>query len=293
MSKRLPAAEAANALLSSVWPLVARVNGEFHPHGTGFLISYTGLLLSARHVVEDPAKARQRMMGPDGKFISEGQFYALVPPRTGEDGVVRAAVALTLDHMDFSKRGDIAVCHVNPVGRGALPTDAAALMLHPGLPRMGDEVSVFGYRKIDISVREETETELAIHWKPDVMLVGGRVEEVHLPRKLHSISDFPAITISADIGGGMSGGPVLNSQGRVIAVTSHSPDWEHTGTAALVGFALATTVTFPSGNESAPRRTLLRDLVGDGTVGADESADDVELEPLCGDDYHVTVRAPR
>ena len=290
-SKPLTPEQAADLLLHAVWPIVARVNGEWHPHGSGFLISYTGLFVTARHVVESPSQKRGRALGADGKWFDEGKFYALIPERTGENGEIRPPAVLHMVRMDFSKRSDIAVCQLD-LSEGAAPPDITALVLHPGLPRIRERVVIFGYTQLDLSVIKESEEELALHANTKSLLSSGHVEAIDPLRKATGIGDFPSFTVSAEVPGGMSGGPVINEEGRVIGVVSHSPDWEPTATAALIGFALATTVHLLPQPGSDSRSALLRDLIRDRIVGADESAGDVELVPLGGDDYQVTMHGP-
>jgi hypothetical protein len=187
----------ARALTRSVWPVVARINGEFEPHGTGFLISHSGLVMTARHVVEPPAQKRSRSLGPDGWF-DEGDLFVLIVSRPNSHGGQALPAIVRIERINFMTRGDIAICHAARAN-GSRPSDIDALILHPGLPKKGEKVWTFGYKELDPSVRVETIEELEVHTNPEGLLTAGVVEEVHIPRKPNSFTDFPCFTISAEI----------------------------------------------------------------------------------------------
>ena len=50
------------AISQAVWPIVARVNGEWQPSGTAFLVSPLGLMITAQHIIEPAAKKRGRKL---------------------------------------------------------------------------------------------------------------------------------------------------------------------------------------------------------------------------------------
>jgi hypothetical protein len=280
----------ARALTRSVWPVVARINGEFEPHGTGFLISHSGLVMTARHVVEPPAQKRSRSLGPDGWF-DEGDLFVLIVSRPNSHGGQALPAIVRIERINFMTRGDIAICHAARAN-GSRPSDIDALILHPGLPKKGEKVWTFGYKELDPSVRVETIEELEVHTNPEGLLTAGVVEEVHIPRKPNSFTDFPCFTISAEIFGGMSGSPVFNSEGRVLGVISASPDWEKTATVALVGYSLATTLHFPAGAKAPLKKRLLRDLIRDGTVHSDPSVNEVIIASAGNDQYSIAFLGP-
>jgi hypothetical protein len=166
----LSGTELADVLLSAVWPIVARINGEWHPHGTGFLISPSGLMMTARHVVEPPTRLRGRALDADGNWYDEGQLYAFIPRRKDpRNGQVLPPSLVDIVRLDFTKRGDIALCQLIP-GEGQPPPVVIALVLHPGLPRIGESITLFGYDQLDASVLKETPEELAINADSNAIL---------------------------------------------------------------------------------------------------------------------------
>lgn len=184
--------------------------------GTGFVASRGGLLLTNRHV------ARPWAFDDAAKIVSSQGFLPVMTrfigflPETPEPFEVRLVVA--------SEEADLAVLacpgftgHVEPLELGGQPTDA------------GDEVIVLGYptgiRALLARADEKFVDKLAADAQMDFWTVARRLAEAGHIAPLASrgivAQVTPAVVVyDAETTRGGSGGPVLDFDGRVAAVTS-------------------------------------------------------------------------
>jgi hypothetical protein len=58
---------------------VARIDGQWEPPGTGFFVSQYGFMLTAGHVIRSAQEKRGRIQNAGGKWVDEGNFYAIYP----------------------------------------------------------------------------------------------------------------------------------------------------------------------------------------------------------------------
>jgi Trypsin-like peptidase domain len=278
-----------SAILESVWPIVPRINGEWHPPGTGFLVSKLGLLLTARHVVEPPARARGRALNKEtNKFYDEGQLFAFRLATTGPAQGVRNARIYHVDRITVAERGDLAVCQLRPsdVNRGPPLT---SLAIRPGLPRLKEKVWTIGYDRVDVSVEEESEDTLHLKCETNANVTFGEIQEIFASGKHTVLAPFPCFEINAAIPGGMSGGPVINEQGVVCGMLSRSPSWEATATCSMLGLHMALRFDLLATENQPARQVLMYDLVAKGLIASDGSLANVRMVPE-GDTFNVFVR---
>ena len=157
---------------------------QYVGHGSGFAVSPT-LVVTNAHVV---AQARE----------SDGMMIGVVPSE-GTSGYLAKVVA-------YSPRNDLALLRL--IDKGAIP----ALTLFPGAVEDGGEVYAVGYPgNVDLaqglSLAEIVEPQSAV--KTRGYLSSGR-----------SSRQFETLLHTAPVGSGNSGGPLLDSCGRVIGVNS-------------------------------------------------------------------------
>ncbi len=58
-------------------PIIAKVDKEIVPVGTGFIIHDAGLMMTAAHVLVDAAAKAVRKVNETGKFYNHYELYAL------------------------------------------------------------------------------------------------------------------------------------------------------------------------------------------------------------------------
>ena len=157
---------------------------QYVGHGSGFAVSPT-LVVTNAHVVAEARDSDTMMIG--------------VVPSEGTSGYLAKVVA-------YSPRNDLALLRL--IDKGAIP----ALTLFPGAVDDGSEVYAVGYPgNVDLaqglSLAEIVEPQSAV--KTRGYISAGR-----------SSRQFETLLHTAPVGSGNSGGPLLDSCGRVIGVNS-------------------------------------------------------------------------
>ncbi|QGN53498.1 S1C family serine protease [Novosphingobium sp. Gsoil 351] len=157
---------------------------QYVGHGSGFAVTPT-LVVTNAHVVADARNADTMLIG--------------VVPSEGTSGYLAKVIA-------YSPRNDLALLRL--IDKGTIP----ALTLFPGAVDDGSEVYAVGYPgNVDLaqglSLAEIVEPQSAV--KTRGYISAGR-----------SSRQFETLLHTAPVGSGNSGGPLLDSCGRVIGVNS-------------------------------------------------------------------------
>jgi len=275
----------------AVFPIVARINSEWQPSGTAFLVSRHGFLLAARHVIEPAARKRGRMLGPEGKFIDEGNFFALFFESRGNPPSFVSRF-LSIESTTLPDQGDVAFCQLRWPPRDGPLINPLAFGIRPAPPRVGEQVFIFGYNKLDLTVVSETDDTLHVNCDSEACAVRGVVRELHIPIKDRGLASFPCFTVEVEteVIPGMSGGPVVNEAGYVCGTVSTSPSWDRMTTCAMLTLAMGLRVSVLPRRDLAARSSYLVELVRDGLIPSDGSWRQIELREVAAGVANVFLR---
>jgi hypothetical protein len=262
----------------SILPVVAWADGEraMRCIGTAYVISCTGYLITAAHILLDPVERGYGDVVREGNLLQTGRglnMGVVVPlnPIFGLRGYrffgfERAHFwgewkESPLFHVDdrFHYQTDVAVCKI-----AEMPTGVAhqPLNLSLGPVRVGDRVYALGYALMDdIPIEYRSEVPSIPEFAHDIWVSVGDVMNVY-PKNL-TRKDVPApgpcFDFSAKIPGKMSGGPILGGDGAAVrGVVSRSFSRENHAFGAL----LAPALHFPLGDDQT-----LKTLMEAGTEG--------------------------
>ncbi|MDE0334451.1 MAG: serine protease [Defluviicoccus sp.] len=186
----------------AVMPVVAMKGDYVRAVGTCFAISSQGLVLTARHVIEDALE-----IDAEGKMADPGMgIGALYAAETGEDD--KLGGLLPGRRLHFTNDLDIALMQLNlPIARATgKPLRMPALRLGTRIPRVGEHCAGIGYHAMDWQRSTGIHTH---HVKQKYAASQGRVREVHLDRRDDFRLKFPCFRTDCKFVGGMSGGPVI------------------------------------------------------------------------------------
>ncbi|RNJ48778.1 S1 family peptidase [Methylocystis hirsuta] len=264
----------------SVLPVVAyRCGAEFVPLGTCFTVSPQGLVLTARHVIEEmTALNARRDQNSEQWWI--GCLYVAEPAPEHEvpdllGGILPAHKVFLCDDLD------IAAIQLN------LPTDTRtgktlrmpASRISPGLPPVGSFCFAVGYHSMSWKDCAGADAQVYQNFSAS----RGLIKVLHTPYRDKVSLNFPCFETSARFDGGMSGGPIMGDNGAVIGVVCSSlgnPDeLGHISYGSLIGPALLLQLEAkqPDGAEGF---VFLHDFVVGGAVVVDDTISGLKSQRL-------------
>ena len=200
----------------AVMPVVAMKGDYVRAVGTCFAISSQGLVLTARHVIEDALEidAKGEMADPD---MGIGALYTA---ETGEDN--KLGGLLPARNLYFTDDFDIALMQLRlPIIRETgEPLYMPVLRLGTRIPRVGEQCAGIGYHAMDWQRATGIHTH---HVEQKYAASQGHVREVHVDRRDDRLMKFPCFRTDCKIVGGMSGGPVIEFRtGSAVGVICSS-----------------------------------------------------------------------
>ena len=251
----------------AVMPVVAMKGDYLRAVGTCFAISSQGLVLTARHVIEEALEidAEGGMADPD---MGIGALYAA---ETGEDN--KLGGLLPARKLHFTNDLDIALMQLNlPIVRATgKPLCMPALRLGTRIPQLGEQCAGIGYHAMEWQRGTGIHTH---HVKQKYAASQGHVREVHLDRRDGLLMKFPCFQTDCRFVGGMSGGPVIESRnGAVVGVICSGfdvpEDESPISYVSLAGTSLLLTLEATDHESGAIEKKFLYDLVEGGAVATD------------------------
>lgn len=263
----------------AVMSVVAVKHDQIRPVGTCFAISNHGLVLTARHVV-DEALGLVADSGEPSEKAWIGALY-LSEPAPGDDVPDKLGALLIANKVHFNSAFDIAAMHLN------LPVHVVrnevlrvpAFRLSPGLPEIGSYCYGLGYHsmawgKADIGVD-------AYDVMQSYSASRGIIQRTHFPFRDRRFLPFPCFEVAARFDKGMSGGPVFNTSGNVIGVICSSlgnpEERGYISYASLIGPSLFLEIEVRDPDDRVARKFLC-DFVPGGWVHLDETAKGLKIE---------------
>jgi len=262
----------------SIMPVVAVKGEEVRPVGTCFAISNHGMVLTARHVIDDALGLINGQPSDKKQWI--GVVYMAKPTPDDETKDLVGGI-LPVNKIHFNPELDIAAMHLN------LPTNTntskslrmPCSVLGTGFPDVGESCIGIGYHLMDWEPANDGFHDYNV--AQSFSATSGEIKKVYVPRRDSVSLSFPCFETSARYDGGMSGGPVINQKGSVIGVICSSfgdPEGEgHISYASLVGPALLIAVDTDVGNGVTEKR-FLYDFINRGSVKSDSSINSIEVQ---------------
>ena len=228
-----------------VVPLMVQrgVDDDGRAEGSAFCIaSFTSgqaIFVTARHVVEC--------------LYGHEDFRAfIVLPRGLDSDEARLdpqPVPVQLVSLPPDSFSDVALLVVN-VADGPTPAYATHLEVSLGEPALGQDCVGLGYPQ-----EPERGTGQYI-----LCAATGVIEEVHPNRRDNAMSTFPSFRTTGKYLHGMSGGPIIGANGRVIGVIAHGMDSPTTGYGACIAGIIELRVTL-RGEDGTERKVQVAELV--------------------------------
>lgn len=210
-----------NQLYAGVMPLMVVSSDALEVIGTAFAFT-TAYVMTATHVVD---VVRERL-SEDPKcwaavyMVAPGKGYDVPDLLGGLLPIQRFAMPASSDR--GLARSDIAIAQLRlPIDtRTGLPIQPWVSPLSFLPPKMGEHVLAVGYPQWNATFRDSANVDVT----PTMGKAIGIVEEVWPTGRDALLLPQPSFSVGAKYTGGMSGGPVINSQGYVCGVVSRGFD---------------------------------------------------------------------
>lgn len=191
-------------------------NSNVFASGTCFSIA-SNALITAKHVIED---FNQRFSLHKLEHGDEINFsiWAIQIQEGNEPYVIWAVQKLWLVPIS-----DIALLNVIPYCENAANMKnrrSVKLNLFP--PKIGSKIVGYGYHNSDVDKSNVTNGTLNIVLDDKASTTVGEVMEIHDLYRDKVRLNFPCFRVNARFDGGMSGGPVFNSNGEVCGIVCSS-----------------------------------------------------------------------
>ncbi len=242
----------------SILPVVAWIDGEraIRCIGTAYVISCTGYLITAAHVLLDPVErgygniARKGSLLQPGAGLNMGVFVQLNPmfgPRGYRFfGFERAHFwgnweESPLFHVEdqFQYQTDVAICKIAEMPAGVAHQPLNMSLLPVGV---GEIVHALGYALMDdIPIEYRNEVPAIPEFAHDIWVSTGEVMNVYPENLIRKDvpSPGPCFDFRAKIPGKMSGAPILGADGAVVrGVVSRSFSGENHAFGAMLAPAM-------------------------------------------------------
>ena len=254
----------------SVMPVVAVKGDQIKPLGTCFAISNHGLVLTARHVLEDVIE-----FGAQSNEWQVGAIY-VSEPTPSDDVPDLLGGPILADRIHISNEFDIGLMHLNlPVRKDTGEfLSMPALELSPAIPREDEICFTLGYHNTKIESASDNPYHKTIERAYSASK--GVIEEIHFPKRDNAYLNFPCFRTSLRHEPGMSGAPVLSKDGGVIGIVCSAIEGQDIYYVSLIGLALFLQIDAinAEGNYS---KVFVYDFITGGAVAANESINQLNI----------------
>ena len=266
-----------------VMPLFKRDGENLVPIGTGFIVGGDALMMTAKHVVEDARSSRQRVIGSDGRWTDLGDFYAFYfsAERHGPNNEFNLGGLWPIEKVWFTADTDIAFCWLKAAERDGVRITFKRMPISPGLPKLNEEITAFGYHGLSKPLRLGANGELVLPYDCRGSFATGRIIEVH-PLRRDWLLPSPCFRTTARFDHGMSGGPVVNANGFVCGVIwsslGRNPNSEeHTSYVSMLWPVMGAKIDVAPEQGAMPVPTSILQLVRSGYIASDGSEQAIEI----------------
>lgn len=205
MFERFEPTSATEVITEFALALTAHGARGWEPVGTAIVIA-PNLILTAKHVVEK-IWGEHHLRRPNKQSDSSLLAFQVMPGTTGALWYAENAY--------FSPHTDLVLLDIFPFPTSALSYKWRNVSINFAPPKVGQAVHGFGYMGGYI---QESKDHESFDWNTEARTTQGKIVAVHHAGRDRGRLNFPCIEMSARTEHGMSGGPLFDDQGRLIAL---------------------------------------------------------------------------
>lgn len=281
-----------------VLPLVAKVDDQLFPVGTGFVINASGLFVTAAHVLEEACNKAIRRKGVDGKYYNHYEFYAIYvsdEPLPDIDATVGGL--LPIDHVWAPAELDIGFGWLRLPRRLSdnEPLPVYPVRIRPVVPKLETNIVALGYYKMAGSMKVGGQA--VIEYAQQTAISKGTIQEVFPEFRDKGMLSFPCFRTDARFEPGMSGAPIFDETGNVLGVVCSGGDSagdtaQFISHGSLIWPIFGCQVDIAKTPEAPPEKTLLYDLARDGSLLTDDTFDHLSVTTNTSGSRTIRISIP-
>lgn len=276
----------------AVLPLFIRAENRLIPAGSAFWVGRApSFAVTAMHNVAEALKLDGRFdqalsrgaLPTEGELRNVGLYVLHTEAVSAAGG---RATFVPFENVHGGPPGDVGFGF--PMADPARATVSMPLSFDP--PRIGETVYCVGYRNSEPREGLPFDDVMAGRFNLDryrhqLTVVEGVVQRIFVQRFARGFLEGPCFLIDQTIDHGLSGGPVITADGRIVGINSAGAETYLGGPAALASMLYPLLMTplkwgFQFGPVRMNQRTPLADLVGRGIIASDGSETHVTLRPV-------------
>jgi len=271
-----------------VLPIFAISKNNLIPLGTGFIITNSGIMMTARHVVENIIDKKE--IRDSGEPIENFGLFALyssdkknTKTKISSDCYIGGPIHIT--GIISSESFDIALCQLQLLKK----IDTGEQLQYPivrlnlSIPKAGMKILGVGYCKNKVSsdeyINKDNKKVRYIEYSHNFTTTSGEVVKYI---KSQGIRHFPHFHTTARFDSGMSGGPVFMENGSVCGVicssfSSSEYEKEYISYVSDIGPTLSFEVDILLEGKTKPQKFTLFELIKLNIISTDDSKNSIEI----------------
>jgi len=281
-----PLPEFGHRIQQAVMPIITRVDGEFTPLGTGFVIGADGLIMTAAHVIEEAYSRRVRRINSEGNPYDHYELYALyvTDELNSKDKEEYFGGAWPIDRVWCTEELDIGLCWLRSATKGDEPVLFPVMSLSPGLPKPGENILGFGYYGMKAhTAQHDSDNQIVVQYSQETAFTRGQIVEVYPVARDSGMLSFPCFHTDARFESGMSGGPIFNEAGNICGVICSAmppveDDPRYISYGSLIWPAMGISIEATLHKGAPPEAVLVYDLVRGNYIATDETIANISID---------------